>query len=127
MNGPSWKLEDDLATITITFPTSPLISIAWSAPVVDEVLENLGNLRAHMTPSFPESWTLGQTVFAISNPAWATEPDALIGNTLLHIRDPRFGWLHYMIPRDQARQLADVLQIQVNARPPGQEQEEKPN
>ena len=40
MNGPSWKLEDDLATITITFPTSPLISIAWSAPVVDEVLEN---------------------------------------------------------------------------------------
>jgi hypothetical protein len=125
MNGPSWKLEDDLVTITITFPTTPPVSIAWSASIVDEVLQNLGNLRAHMTPAFSESWTLGQTVFAISNPGWTTEPDALLGNTLLHIRDPRFGWLHYMLPRHEARKLADALQDQVNAPPPGQAQEGK--
>jgi len=43
----------------------------------------------------------------------------LLGNTLLHLRDPRFGWLHYMVPREEARKLARVLQAHVDTPPPG--------
>jgi hypothetical protein len=126
MNGPNWKLEDDHTTLTITFPSIPPVALAWTASAVDEHFEKLGELRANMTPEISKTWARGQTFLAVPDPAWMTEPDALIGNSILHIRDPRFGWLHYMIPREGARQLARYLQNQVDAPPPGQPQD-KPN
>jgi hypothetical protein len=112
MTGPNWKLEDDQTTLTITFPSIPPVALVWTASAVDEHFEKLGELRATMTPEIPKTWALGQTFLAVPDPAWMTEPDALIGNSILHIRDPRFGWLHYMIPREGARQLARYLQTE---------------
>jgi hypothetical protein len=57
----------------------------------------------------------------VIDPNWATEP-AVINqgfHTILHIRDPRFGWLHYALPRDEARNLAALIQHQLDLpRPP---------
>jgi hypothetical protein len=39
-------------------------------------------------------------------------------NSLLHIRDARFGWLHYAIPRAEARKLAEFPHKPVNAPSP---------
>lgn|SRR6185369_7003676 len=93
---------------------------------VDDMLKNLGEFRALMTPEIHRVSPLGQKVFAINNPMWATEPDVMLGHSLLHLRDPRFGWLHYLFPRNEARKLADLLQTQSDNPPPGQESG-KPN
>ena len=120
MTGPNWKLEDDLKTITVTLPTNPPTALLLDAAGVDDLLTNLGLLRASMKPEIAPTFDLGQKVGAISNPAWLTEPDLMLGQSLLHLRDPRFGWLHYLIPKEEAKKLADLLQNQAAAPPPGQ-------
>jgi hypothetical protein len=119
MSGPNWKLEDDLKTVTVTFPTQPLVVLKLSVADMENMLEHLGAFRALMHPPREPSYAPGQKCECIPNPAWLTEPDALLGNTLFHLRDPRFGWQHYMIPREEARKLARVLQNQVDSPPPG--------
>ena len=121
MEGPNWKLDDDLQTVTVTFPTDPPVALKLDAQHVEEILKNLGEFRAHMKPEIPHDHAMGRKIEAVPDPKWVTEPDAMIGNSLLHIRDPRFGWLHYLIPRDEARKLGGVLQTQADAPPPGQE------
>jgi hypothetical protein len=119
MTGPNWKLEDDVKTVTLSLPTTPPAALQMDALGIDGLLENLGDFRALMQPEVPKTFPMGQMVDAIPDPAWVTEPDAMLGNTVLHIRDPRYGWLHYVIPREEARKLASVLQNQVDAPPPG--------
>lgn len=126
MTGPNWKLNDDLKTVTLTFPTNPPVALRLDVSQVEDVLKNLGEFRASMAPEVPQTYAMGQKVGAVSNPAWVTEPDLMVGDSLLHIRDPRYGWLHYLIPREEARKLATFLQNQVEAEPPGTRQG-KPN
>lgn len=114
MFGPDWRLEDDLKTVTVTFPTTPPVSLQLDAAGVDELLKNLGGFRALMKPAIPDGYSMAEKVEAIPNPRWVTEPDLLNGDSLLHIRDPRFGWLHYLIPRPEAEKLAQFLQKQVD-------------
>ena len=116
-NGFNWKLEDDYETVTITFPTEPPTALKLDAKGVEEILKNLGEFRSHMKPEIAKDYALRQKVSAVPDPKWVSEPDALVGNSLLHIRDPRFGWLHYIIPREEARKLAGYLQNQANYPP----------
>ena len=120
MTGPNWKLDDDFKTVTVTFPTDPPVSLRIDAAGLDQMLENLGLFRASMTPPHDASFALGQKVSCILNPAWVTEPDAMLGNSILHLRDPRFGWQHYLIPRDEARKLGEMFQKQADLPPPVQ-------
>ena len=68
-----------------------------------------------MKPEIPMTYAMGQKVAAIPDPAWVTEAELMQGNTVLHIRDPRYGWLYYMIPKEEARKLVGFLQAQVDA------------
>ncbi len=118
MGSPTWKLEDDRRTVTVTLATEPQVAVTLSVADIDLMLEKLGALRARMQPPREPGYSAGQKCECVTNPGWLTEPDALQGNSLLHLRDPRFGWLHYMIPREEARKLAQVLQNQVDKPPP---------
>jgi hypothetical protein len=120
MTGPNWKLEDDYKTVTVTFPSVPNVALKLDAAGIEEMQKNLGTLRAAMKPEVSKTFALGQGVHAVPDPIWMTEPDVMLGNSLLHIRDPRFGWLHYLIPKNEARKLAEYLQNQADAPPPGQ-------
>ncbi len=117
MTGPNWELSDDCTHITVTFPTDPPVALKLDAQAVDEHLANMGEMRAHMLPEHAPDWALGQKVGVIPNPRWVTEPEMLEGNSLVHVRDPRFGWLHYLIPRDAARKLSDYLRVQADQPP----------
>ena len=119
MSGPEWKIDDDLKTVTVTFPTSPAVQIRLDVTAVEEVLKNLGDFRNVMHPEVPHQHAPGQGVQALVDPAWLTEPDIMRGDSILHIRDPRFGWLHYLLPRAQSRKLAALLQAQVDIAPSG--------
>lgn len=113
MSGPTWKLEEDGKNVTVTFPTDPPVALRLDADGVDDILRNLGEFRARMKPEFPPKHALGQKVGAIADPAWATEPDLMRGHSLLHLRDPRYGWLHYLLPPHEATKLATFLNKQV--------------
>jgi hypothetical protein len=120
MTGREWKLEDDYQHVTLSLPDQD-IKLVFDVPAVDEVLQNLGDFRGNMKPEIPKTYAMGQKVKAINDPAWVTELELMQGNTLLHLCDPRYGWLHYSIPREEARKLAQYLQNQVDAQLPGQQ------
>jgi len=113
MTGPNWNLDDDLKTVTITFPTNPPVALRLDVAGVEDLLKNLGEFRALMTPGIPSDFALGQTVGVIPDPRWMTEPEMMMGSSLLHFRDPRYGWLHYLLPRENAQKLAGYLKVQV--------------
>ena len=115
MAGTEWKVDKHLNTMTITFPTSPRVVIRWSADQVDDHLRKLGELRSKMKPPHPRNFALGQVVRGIANAPWATETDTMLGNSILHIRDPRYGWLHFLFSKEDARKLATLLQKQVDS------------
>lgn len=114
MSGMNWKLSDDHGTATMTFSTDPPVTLHLDAFAMDDLLKNLGQFRGLMKPEHAKQWLPGQRVGAIPDPAWYTEQEIMTGDTLLRLRDPRYGWLHYRIPRDEARKLAHYLQIHAN-------------
>ena len=97
-----------------------LVVIRWTADQVDDHLRKLGELRTKMKPPHPRNFALGQVVRGIANAPWATETDTMLGNSILHIRDPRYGWLHFLFSKEDARKLATLLQKQVDSPRPGQ-------
>jgi len=126
MTGPNWKLNDDLKTVTLTLPTDPPAALQIDVPGIEDILKNLGDFRGAMKPEVPKTFAMGQKVEAVPDPVWVTEPDLMAGDSLIHIRDPRYGWLHYLIPREEARKLATFLQKQVDSPAAGPNQS-KPN
>ena len=114
MRGPTYKLEDDRKMLMVSIPDISPIQLQLSSAGVDGLIKTLGEMRAHMAPEICKSYAAGQATRCMLNPMWVTEPDALAGDTLLHIRDRRYVWLHYLIPREEARRLATIIQKQVN-------------
>jgi hypothetical protein len=107
-------LED--GTVALTIPTQPEeTTVVLDTERVDEILKGLGKFRASMQPEVPRDWQMGGRVIATADPIWRTEPEMLQGNSLLHLRDPGYGWLHYMIPKAEAKRLAEFLTRQADA------------
>lgn len=105
--------EDGRLHISIAKPEeNPL---ALDAAAVSRLIESLGELRAAMNPAVAEGWAPAQRVAVIPDPCWYTEPEMMQGNSLLHIRDARYGWLHYVIPKAEAKKLAEFLNRQATA------------
>jgi hypothetical protein len=114
MSSADWKLADDRKSVLLTFPTNPPTAIKFDVAGIEDALQNLGKFRALMSPEVPKTHEKNQKVEAIPDPAWVTGIEMMQGNSVLHIRDPRYGWLHYMLPRQEARKLAGFLQKQVD-------------
>ena len=121
MDAPKWELAEDCKALYLTFPTKPPMRIRWDAAGVETLQKSLGAFRERMQPKIPATFAVGQglRVEAAINPGWSTEPEMLEGNSLLHIRDARFGWLHFVFPRAQAAKLGDALQRQAASPMPG--------
>lgn len=118
MSGPNWKLDDDYKTVIVTFPTSPPVALKLDVAGVEDILKNLGMFRGAMKPEVSKTHAMGQKVFAVPDPIWVAEPDALVGDSLLHIRDPHYGWLHYLLPKAEALKLGQILQAQAEVQHP---------
>jgi hypothetical protein len=115
MSGLQFDLLED-GTVALTIPTQPEeTTVVLDTERVDEILKGLGNFRANMQPEVPREWQMGGKVTALPDPIWRTEPEMLQGNSLLHLRDPRYGWLHYVIPKAEAKKLGEFLIRQADA------------
>ena len=102
-----WKSAGDVDTVVMTFKSDPPVRVELDAVEIDDMLQQLGQLRAMMQPEHPvEVPAQFSTVF---NPAWICEHEPVLAHSVLHILDPRYGWLHYAVPRDVAGELAATL------------------
>jgi hypothetical protein len=117
----TWKLEDDLRTARLTFSEVPAIAVKFDVDRIEEALRHLGAFRSSMQPSIPDDWSAAATsTSAIDEPQMVVEMDPAIGSPVLRVRDPRFGWLHYVLTPQQARRLGSALVLQ--AYPPSSAQ-----
>ncbi|MEK1871575.1 MAG: hypothetical protein AAAC50_03980, partial [Rhizobium altiplani] len=114
-------------TLTITFPTDPPVAFVLDTDSVSKLIEGAGQIRAEMPPPHDETWEGGQMVDAVLDPRWYSEADALLGEPLLHIRDPRYGWLHYALPRESARALGTLLILQADEGPADDQEQPRKN
>ena len=108
----TWNVNAD-GTVTLTLPLDPPVALILKAADVIEIIKVLGDLRPQLQPPILADWpAVLQKVDAVPDPRWFVEPELMQGNSLLHLRDPRFGWLHYMFPRHEAKKLAEYLVLQ---------------
>ena len=114
----NWSLEEDKETVVAQVGAETL---TLSTAGVENVIQGLGNYRADMKPEVRPDWPFGQTVTAIPDPGWAIEPETFLGGVLLHVRDPRFGWLHYVLPPQAAKTIGDTLMKAAEQAPPAPE------
>lgn len=115
--GTNWQLNDDGKHVTVTFLFSNPTPVTLDVKGVDDLLENLGRFRMKMSPEIPRAPATGTEVFPVVNPIWRIQEDQKTGAIVIALRDPRYGWLAYAIPRETASHLIYVLQYQVNHSP----------
>jgi hypothetical protein len=116
----NWNVSEDHRSVTLSVDATP--TATYDAAQVEGILAGLGQVRASMLPVYPPNYELGQPIIqAARDPGLATEL-ATDGHTMLHIRDPRYGWLHFAISREAAGKLAAALRKQVD-NPPGPSQQ----
>ena len=108
-NEPKWEIDSDLKTVTITFPTDPPAQLRLDLQKVEVMIQILGRFRSQMKPDVPFDHPVERKVDAFADPKWYTQPEAMVGDSLLHTSDPRFGWLNYLIPRAEAAKLSGFL------------------
>jgi tetratricopeptide (TPR) repeat protein len=108
----SWRLEDDNRHVIVSFSSAGPMRLDTVG--VEDVLAAFGAARASMKPEIPIAFERDQARLTASNPAWYSQPETNWGGSWLSIRDPQFGWRHYVFPKDDARRLAGYLQTQVN-------------
>jgi hypothetical protein len=119
MTSMNWNLDESGQSVTISFASTPPVALKLSTAEVENVLRKLGEFRSAMKPPVAARLQRAQKVAAVINPTWAIEPEMLLGNALLHLRDNRFGWLHFNVPREEARKIGEHLIRLADARPPG--------
>ena len=108
-DGPDWRLDNDKKTITVTFPTEPPMSYKLQTSLVDDLLRAVGMLRANMLPERLYEDLTHTKNESIVDPRWATGTELLSGDIVLNIRDPRYGTLSFLLPREGAGKLGQIL------------------
>jgi hypothetical protein len=115
---PDLVLDESLEFVTMIYPTNPPVAVQLNVLQVEKMLAIIGDYRSVMEPEVVAEHVPQQNVSAISSPIWQIESDPLSGNTLLRLRDPRFGWLQYLISNGEAEKLAQHLQSEASTLPP---------
>lgn len=114
--GPTLRIDEDRKTITITLPADPPVQFTMDADGLSAMLHALGQARAEMEPPPAMDKDLNQMVPMVLNPIFKFQ--GLMGDALLHVRDPRFDWLHYRIAHESAVELGKLLLELGTAHPP---------
>jgi hypothetical protein len=110
-----WTISQDGKTMVVQFPTTPPTTLQFDAAGVDDLIAMLRTGRARMLPAHDADVAVGEKVTAVHDPLWMTQ--AANGNALLHLRDPGFGWLHFLLPPAEAQHLGRLLLTQSEKQP----------
>ena len=113
----SFKLTDDKKSVVLTLTKRSSGPLKLDADEVDQMLQRLGQVRATMQPEIPRALPREEQTLAVGNPALAIAA-LRDGGSVLHVRDPRYGWLHYAIPAPALQELATMLANLSSPAPP---------
>lgn len=80
---------------------------------LDQLISELGKMRASKSPEVTFDYGYGKTVEATVNPAYRTDPDPL--GTVLGLRHPGFGWLWFLIPPNERENLIRLWKLQTES------------
>jgi len=110
-------------TLKLTMSTAPgnLSVLIVDTAGVEKIISSLGELRAAMKPEVPHDRPTGETARILFDPRWSTELEMSQGNSFLHVRDDRYGWLQYVLPKHEVKRLAGFLEAQANTPSPAPE------
>ena len=107
---PSWEVSADRRSVVVTLPGESQAKLKLDAGGIEDLQAMLGQIRLGLSPEVPRALADGQAINVFPNPFWIMSPSGSGGDALLHLRDPRFGWLHYQIPRSEVSKLLAFLQ-----------------
>ena len=74
---------------------------------LDELIAQLGEIRAQMSDAVPERLEPSGRVAAIRDPAWWCQPRK--EDTALCLRHPGYGWMAFGLPHNEAKALGGWL------------------
>lgn len=103
----NWHLSDDRAHMVASLPSTPPSRWRMDAAKLSEFIGHLGMCRSQMVPLFnrePEN-----PIMAIQAPRLFVTREASTGNAMMHVLDPRFGWISMAIPKADAIWLGEAL------------------
>lgn len=110
-------LEAGDKILRLTIETDPRVVLRLDAQGVDLLVSQLGRARERMQPAHPEAYPSKEPGRAVADPQHVVDVDLRTENPLLHVRDPKFGWLHYMLTRAKCRRLAEELRQVAESKP----------
>jgi len=92
MSGPKWQLDDDLQTVSLTFPRQLPATMKINARELEILLQTLGTLRSRISPPVPDVLPLPAQLPTIQAPQLLVDSDIATGRIFLDLQDARFGW-----------------------------------
>ena len=95
----------------------PLGWISFPTEDFDNLIAGLARMRVEMTPPVAPTLDPGSRVEPLKNPAWRIPDPCPEDGRVLVLRHPGHGWLGFLIPWDQAAEMAEWLTRRPGSRP----------
>ena len=108
------SFSPDRTTVRIALPGEQPVALQLDTAGLEGLMRGLAEIRAEMQPAVPPQWATGQAAAGTRSPAFVCEAEALHGGSLLHLRHPGYGWLHFAFPAAVARKIGAFLVRQAN-------------
>lgn len=83
-------------------------SCFFNGAAVSQLIDAFGDARSKMQPEYASDVSK-DLINVVRQPTWRTTATALTPEPIVHLRDPRFGWLHYALSVESARRLGQSL------------------
>jgi hypothetical protein len=84
----------------------------WKAEHVDALMSVLAQVREEMSPAVAVEPPRLQEVQALHDPRYRTELHPFSGGSLLSFRHPSLGWLPFLLPSLERRNIVTILEQQ---------------
>jgi hypothetical protein len=86
--------------------------VGWAdmePPELDAIIEVLIQGRAELVDEVPKELEPGSRVPTIQNPIWTMPRYRLPSGRTLNVRHPGLGWVGFLFPEHEAREIANSL------------------
>ncbi len=84
----------------------------WRAEHIDALMQVLAQVREEMSPAVAAEPPLLREVQALHDPRYRAELHRFSGGSLLSFRHPSLGWLPFLLPSLERRNIVTVLEEQ---------------
>lgn len=100
----NFDFTDDGATLRVGETSWKL-----SASEIDGLVAALRRARVVTAPPVPTEPSQAAAGLPVVDPYWTLGRDVMTGNAVLSLREPSLAWLHFSIPAEEARDMAQTL------------------